>query len=115
MTPNPLCIDVIESINNVPIRLTYRQWAHITENHDYMAGCLDLVIETLSEPDLIVKGWTDELLAVRHYPQTVITEKHVVVIYKEITETDGFAVTAFMTSKLSKLLKRGVLWQRKVS
>jgi hypothetical protein len=40
-------IEVVVSKNGVPIRLTYQQWSHITENHDYMAGCLDLVLETL--------------------------------------------------------------------
>lgn len=111
MTSDSL-IDVITSVNNIPIRLTYQRWAHIVENHDYMAGCLDLVLESLSEPDIIVTGWIDELLAVRHYPKTVITEKNVVVVYKEIDERDGFVITAFMTSNLAKLLKRGVLWQR---
>lgn len=114
MTDDSL-MDTIISVNNVPIRLTYQRWGHITENHDYMAGCSDLVLETLSEPDLILSGWTDEQLAVRHYDKTVITEKHVVVVYKEEGTRDGFVITAFMTSKLSKLLKRGILWQRQTS
>ena len=114
MTSDSL-MDTIISVSNVPIRLTYQRWAHIIENHDYMVGCSDLVFESLAEPDMILHGWTDEQLAVRHYDKTVITEKHVVVVYKEIDEGDGFVITAFMTSNISKLLKRGVLWQRQLS
>lgn len=61
------------AISGVLVRITYRQWAHILENHDYMAGNLDIVLETLSEPDFITKGWKDELIALRHYPKTNIT------------------------------------------
>ena len=48
-------IVVIDSKNNVPIRLTYKQWVHIIDTHDYMSGCMDMVIETLSEPDCIAR------------------------------------------------------------
>ena len=74
---------VVISQNGLPIRLTYKQWSHITENHDYMAGCIDMVLETIAEPDLIVKGWTDELIALKHYPKTVISRKDAIVISKE--------------------------------
>lgn len=30
-----------------------------------MAGNLDLVIETVEDPDYIVSGWTDELVALK--------------------------------------------------
>jgi hypothetical protein len=108
---NTNIIEIIYSKNNVPIRLTYKQWAHIVETHDYMSGCMDSVIETLAEPDYIVRGWTDELIALKHYDETVISEKTVVVVYKEM-EHDGFVITAFMTSRLEQILRRGVLWQR---
>jgi hypothetical protein len=105
---------IITSKNGVPIRLTYEQWTHVAEAHDYMAGNLDIVLETLSDPDYIISGWTDELIALKHYPKTNITEKHAVVVYKE-TEIDGFIITAFMTSKPHKIIKRGILWQKTTS
>lgn len=80
------------------------------ESHDYMAGNLDLVLETVENPDYIVRGWTDELIALKHYKKTSISEKYVVVVYKEGKE--GFIITAFMTSKQNKILKRGVIWQK---
>ena len=104
-------IEIIESRDNVPIRLTYKQWAHIVESHDYMSGCLDVVIETISEPDYIVRGWTDELIALRDYEETVISKKTVVVVYKELDQ-DGFIITAFMTSRPDQILRRGVIWQK---
>jgi hypothetical protein len=95
-------IEVVISQNNWPTRLTYKQWSHITENHDYMAGCIGMVLETIAEPDLIVKGWTDELIAIKHYPKTVISRKDAVVIYKEL-KNDGFVITSFLTSSCEKL------------
>ncbi len=62
------------------------------EANDYMAGNQDLVLETLEEPDTIVTGSKDEFIAVRHYDKTSISEKHVVVIYKEERRA-GFVIT----------------------
>ena len=93
------------------IRLTAERWSHIVEAHDYMAGNQDLVFETIENPDYIVSGERGENIAIRHYEKTSISEKSVVVIYKE-SETDGFIITTFMTSKHDKILKRGVLWKK---
>jgi hypothetical protein len=71
---------------------------------------MDLVFETLEDPDFIVHGWTDELIALKHYEKTSISEKYVVVIYKE--GVNGFVITAFMTAKHTSLMKRGILWQK---
>jgi hypothetical protein len=101
----------VDSYSKVPIRITYQQWAHVIENHDYMAGCLEFVLETLGEPDFIVNGWERELIALKAYPKTPISKKSVAVIFKEL-ENEGFMITAFMTSKPEKILKRGILWQR---
>ena len=40
-------IRVAQSKNSVPIRLTYKQWAHIIDSHDYMAGNMDMVLESV--------------------------------------------------------------------
>jgi len=59
-------MEVVISKNNIPIRLTCRQWAHIVENHDYMSGCMDIVPETVADPDVIVQGKSGEMIALRH-------------------------------------------------
>ena len=68
------------SRNGVPIRLTYERWAHILEAHDYMAGLHEWVLETVTEPDMVVKGWEGSLIATKYYRQTPISTKHMVVV-----------------------------------
>lgn len=70
------------SKNGVPIRLTEERWFHIVENHDELAGLSDEVLMTVEYPDFIVKGWTDELLAVRR-----VNGRYLVVVYKEKLRT----------------------------
>jgi uncharacterized protein YutD len=98
------------SKNGVPIRLTHKQWAHIVDSHDYMVGNMDMVMESVEDPDYIVRGWTDEQVALKYYEQTSISDKYMVVVYKE--GDDGFIITAFMTSKRDKIMRRGTIWQR---
>jgi hypothetical protein len=99
----------IISVHGHSIRITAKQWAHITEAHDYMAGNLDIVVETLVEPSRIIEGKDGESLALREYEQTNISRKTAVVVYRD--EPDGFVITAFLTSKPEKIERRGAkLW-----
>jgi len=93
------------------IRLTAERWAHIVESHDYMAGNQDMVFETIENPDHLIVLEKREFAAIKHYRKTSISEKHAVIIYKE-EETDGFVITAFMTSKPEKIIKKGAIWRR---
>ena len=93
------------------IKLTAERWFHITESHDYMAGYFYEVLETVSNPDCVVAGKKEELLAVRLYEKTHIGPKHLIVIYRE-RDAEGFIITAFMTSKVDNVLRRKVLWRR---
>ena len=99
------------SKNGKEIRLTAERWSHIVEAHDYMAGNQDLVFETLEDPDVIVKGEKDEFIAIKHYDKTSISEKNVIVMYKE-QKKDGFVITAFLTSKPEKIMKKEVIWKK---
>ncbi|HHT9113736.1 MAG: hypothetical protein HZA47_07230 [Planctomycetes bacterium] len=76
-----------------------------------MAGNQDIVFETLEDPDIISGGKGKEFIAVKHYGKTSISEKNAVVIYKE-QENDGFVITAFMTSKPEKIVKKGFVWKK---
>jgi len=104
-------MEVAVSRNGITIRITDERWTHVVESHDYMAGNRDLVIETIEDPDAIVAGRKEELSALRHYQATSISEKHVVVIYREL-EDDGFLITALMTSAPETILRKGEIWQR---
>jgi len=104
-------IGTVISKNGKEIRLTAERWSHIVESHDYMAGNQDIVFETLEDPDIIDGGKGNEFIAIKHYNKTSISEKHAVVIYKE-RENDGFVITAFMTSKPEKIIKKGGIWKK---
>ena len=99
------------SISGKVIRLTLRQWLHITEAHDYMAGNIDKVIETVNSPDCLVEGLRGEHIALKHYAETNISEKYGVVVYRE-QEEDGFIITAFLTSRSETIERRGIIWQK---
>ena len=91
------------------IRVTARQWSHITEAHDYMSGNMDKVLETLAEPERVIAGQRGESLGLRDYESTNITRKTAVVIYRD--EHDGFLITAFFTSKPEKIEQKGqMVW-----
>jgi hypothetical protein len=93
------------SIFNHAIRVTSQQWAHITEAHDYMSGNLDMVLETVSEPEQVIEGKAGASIALRSYAKTNISQKTAVVIYRD--EPDGFVITAFLTSKPDKITRQG--------
>jgi len=97
------------SVNNVPIRLTDERWAHIVENHDDIADYYFEIMETVANPKWVFKGDEDELWAVK-----LISEiKAILVIYKESELwNDGFIITAFFTTKITKLLRRKIVWQQ---
>ncbi len=99
------------SKKEIPIRITDERWIHVVESHDYMAGNLDLVVETVEDPDYIVTGRKGEVIALRHYETTSISEKSVVAVYRELTD-NGFLITAFMTSKPETTLRKGILWRK---
>lgn len=104
-------IGTVVSKNGKEIRLTAERWSHIVESHDYMAGNQDMVFETLEGPDMIISGGKGEFIAIKYYNKTSISEKYVIVIYKEM-ENEGFVITSFMTSKPEKIIKKGVIWKR---
>lgn len=101
-------VETVRSKNGVPIRLPEERWFHITEEHSEMAGYYFEVLETLEEPEIIYKGYTGELLAIKE----VEKDKYIVVIYKEVNEKDGFIITAFLTRRKAQLERRKKIWQR---
>lgn len=53
----------------------------------------------------------EEFIAMKYYKKTSISEKHIVVIYKEELN-DGFVITSFMTSKPEKIMRKGIIWKK---
>ena len=98
--------DVATSKHGVPIRLPDERWSHIEHEHDDLVGLKDDVLRTVGEPGQILAGSQGELLAVRQIRQN----KWLVAVYKELSASDGFVITAYLTSRVEKLERRTVIW-----
>jgi hypothetical protein len=104
-------LQTVVSVHGHTIRFTAPQWAHITESHDYMAGNMDKVLETLAVPSRIVSGRQGESLALRDYEHTSISRKSMVVVYRD--EPDGFIITAYLTSRPEKTERNRIrIWPK---
>lgn len=110
MVRNPKILNTSISVRKRRIVLTRERWLHIIKSHNYMVGESKLVLDVIKMPDFIVRGTRGELLAVR-LTKTSLGDKHMVVVYRE-TFKQGFIITAFVTSNVSKLRRRGVIWRR---
>jgi len=98
-------VNIAYSVNSVPIRLTYERWYHIIENHDDLASYFFEVIETVEKPESVVRGNKGTLKAVKNMGK----DNWLVVIYKEISKTDGFVITAYF---LDKKPKGEIVWRQ---
>lgn len=101
-------MEIVRSKNGVPIRLPDERWIHLTEGHSEMTGYYSEVLETVEDPDDIYEGSLGELLAVKE----IQTDKYIVVVYKEVSEKDGFVITAFLSNRKKQLERRKKVWQR---
>ena len=98
-------MDIAVSLNRVPIRLTQERWFHIVENHDDLAGHYDDVLDTVENPDFILRGYGGALIALKG-----VARKHTSQwIYKELSRDDGFVLTAYFTSRISRRL---IIWRK---
>jgi hypothetical protein len=98
-------MDIASSINGVPIRLSYERWYHIVENHDEMASYFHEVLEAVEGPNFVVRGNGGALKAVRSLGK----RKWLAVVYREVSRTDGFVITAYL---LDSRPKGKIVWRR---
>jgi hypothetical protein len=96
-------MDVVTSVNGVPIRLTAERWMHIVEARNELAGRSHEVLTVVESPDWVTRGYRGSLVAWKRYGR----RGYLVVIYKEIGTSDGFIITAFFTRKP---IKRNKVW-----
>jgi hypothetical protein len=97
----------VNSVGGVPIRLSDERWRHIVEHHDDLAGHYHDVLETVAAPDAVYEGSAEELVAVRRYER-----RYPVVPYRELSEEDGFVITAFFTTRVRQIERRRLVWRR---
>lgn len=99
-------MEIVYSINKVPIRLTEERWLHIVENHNDLAGHHDEILSTVESPDFIVRGYRNAIIAIKK-----MGNKYLAVVYKEILKNDGFIITAYFTSEIKK---EEIVWQKQL-
>ncbi len=98
------------SKNKVKVRLSEERWLHITYSHREIDSADSTEVFNLVEnPDFILKGDEEELLAVKKRTRRKIW---FVVVYKEIDASDGFIITAYLTTDMKWLLKREIIWNK---
>ena len=98
------------SKNDVYIRLTFERWEHIVRRHPELIECRGWMIETVENPEFIMKGDYGELLAVRFFENSPVASKYLVVAYKEVTPFDGYILTAYFTKRYSE--RRKIVWKK---
>jgi hypothetical protein len=98
-------MDIVQSVNGVPIRLTDERWRHIVDARDYMAGYYDDCLRTVENPDLVLRGTRGSLKAVKGYG----ANRYLVVIYREVSSADGFVITAYFVRRINR---KGAVWRR---
>ena len=83
-------MDIANSMNGVPIRLTEERWFHIVESHNDLAGHYDDVLNTIEHPDFVLKGYKGALIAIKG----IAKRRYLAVVYKELKRNDGFVLSA---------------------
>ena len=91
------------SVNGVPIRLTVEGWRHISEGHPDLTEKQSDILAAIRSPDLIQEGDFGTLLAARRQD-----DLYLVVVYRELSPSDGFVVTAY---RARRLRQRNVIWR----
>ena len=92
------------------IKLSKRVLNHIIARHPEVKTYAHKIIETVQNPDLIIKGSRHELKALKFYPRLHIGSKYLVVIYRELHE-EKVIITAYFTSNMNKV-KGELIWRK---
>ncbi|MBM3224120.1 MAG: hypothetical protein FJZ47_09990 [Candidatus Tectomicrobia bacterium] len=101
----------LTDVYNRSIRLTAERRQHLEIAHPEMTDQIARVMQTLANPDTIVRSRTDEMVELfyKHYPSTPVTNKFLCTVVKALPD-DYFIITAYYTDTV----KRGeVLWEKK--
>lgn len=79
-------------------------------NHPETKNCIAWILETIENPNFIIAGDFGELLAVKLYDKTPVSQdKYLIVVYKETGKLDGFILTAYFSRSINNT--RRIVWK----
>jgi len=78
------------SVNGIPIRLTEERWRHIVNKHIDLLNYQQDILAVVENPEAIYRGRRSALIAIRGYGR----RGFLAVFYREISQQDGFIITA---------------------
>lgn len=105
-------MDIAVSKNGIPIRLTSERWQHITTGHPEIADYYYDILEAIENPDTIYEGSGDAKIAIKKFKEG--RNRFVVVVYKELSKTDGFVITAYLSTRIQEFQKKKILWNQQL-
>ena len=93
------------------IRLSDERLDHLESQHPEMAGQLDRIVNTLADPDRIIRSRTDASVELfyKYYASTPVSMKFLCIVVKHSND-DNFIITAFFTDSVKK---GEVIWEKK--
>ncbi len=69
-----------------------------------MVDYYDNILQTVTSPELVYLGKEVEFLVLRSLQSN--DTKKIAVVYRELSNTDGFIITAYLTRKIREFEKR---------
>ena len=94
----------------IKVKFSKRTLDHIVARHPEVKAYAKRIVETVQNPDMLVKGVGGELKALRFYSTLHIGPKYLVVVYREFCE-EKVIMTAYFTSSVAKV-KGEMIWRR---
>jgi len=92
------------------IKLSKKVVEHVVKRHPEVAAYTANIVDTVQDPDLVIKGLRGELKALKLYTKLRIGPKYLVVIYREARE-EKIIITAYFTSNVGRV-KGEVTWRK---
>jgi hypothetical protein len=101
---------IAKSIKGIQIRLTEERWSHIIQRHKELKNHAIKVLSAVEKPDFVIVGKADAFIAVKYFAS--IKPPYIIVAYREISDMDGFIITAHFISNINELRRRRIVWQK---
>jgi hypothetical protein len=102
-----MILGIADSVNGVPIRLTDERWEHILYRKPNIASFMETLLDAVEDPEYILRGYKGTLIAVVHLGK----RSYLNVVYRELSQTDGFIITARIESQLHR---SKIIWRRDI-